>query len=60
MPPIARRAAKRFVRRHSGGQVLFDLLIEMKTKFGLQFVLDAVPLQQGTESVTNLGQQTHT
>jgi hypothetical protein len=42
----AQRSHARFVRRHTGDKVLFDLLIEMKAKFGLKLVFQPIAAEK--------------
>src|SRR5437016_5104798 len=39
---------------HSSGDVLFDLLLQMKTEFVVQFVFDLRPPQQRSQAQDNL------
>ncbi|HXB67691.1 MAG TPA: hypothetical protein VNY05_05575 [Candidatus Acidoferrales bacterium] len=55
----AQRSPAGFVRRHARDEILFDLLVEMKAKFGLKLAFHAVAAQQGAEAQTDLVKRTH-
>src|SRR5581483_9487739 len=55
----AQRSHASFVRRHSGDKILFNLLIEMKTKFSLKLVFQPIAAEKRSETQTDFVGRSH-